>query len=336
MKKTKIIIPALGLLLLSTAASVTGTVAWFSMNNSVSATGMNIQAKAESGIVISNEAKQTWKETAQASHNDTLAVYPTSTYNATTWAHGKSSDADIATEATAGQGQTVTVSYSMLDIAEDAGVGFVDSNSDNVYSNAAQEGTKYTQDEIDAAQEGDPAYGKTTDNWKIAPTSAAESAYYLKNSFFIKSSAEQIASQTIYITNVQASVGTSNSGELDKALRVLVKSGSTVKVFAPVSGATATYTVVTAVGSPNTTQSVTAIDSSASEGHVPYTAQSFLTGFTVPAYSAEATQVDVYVYFEGEDANCKSTNLNVQSLDTLQVSVKFSLASVADPVVPNP
>ena len=48
MKKTKIIIPALGLLLLSTAASVSGTVAWFAMNNSVTATGMSISAKSNS------------------------------------------------------------------------------------------------------------------------------------------------------------------------------------------------------------------------------------------------------------------------------------------------
>ena len=48
MKKTKIIIPALGLLLLSTAASVTGTVAWFAANATVTATGMEITAKTDS------------------------------------------------------------------------------------------------------------------------------------------------------------------------------------------------------------------------------------------------------------------------------------------------
>ncbi len=32
-----------------------------------------------------------------------------------------------------------------------------------------REGVKFTQEEIDAAQEGDPAYGKTTNDWKITP-----------------------------------------------------------------------------------------------------------------------------------------------------------------------
>ena len=52
MKKTKIIVPALGLLLLSTAASVTGTVAWFAANASVDATGMQITAKTDSEFLV--------------------------------------------------------------------------------------------------------------------------------------------------------------------------------------------------------------------------------------------------------------------------------------------
>lgn len=56
MKKTKIIIPALGMLLLSTAASVTGTVAWFAMNSTVTASGMNIQAKSDSAYLVVSEA----------------------------------------------------------------------------------------------------------------------------------------------------------------------------------------------------------------------------------------------------------------------------------------
>ena len=38
----------------------------------------------------------------------------------------------------------------------------------------ATEGEKYTQEEIDAAQEGDPAYGKTTADWKVKPVEGVE------------------------------------------------------------------------------------------------------------------------------------------------------------------
>ena len=55
MKKTKVIIPALGMLLLSTAASITGTVAWFSANQTVTASGMNISATTGGAYLVVNE-----------------------------------------------------------------------------------------------------------------------------------------------------------------------------------------------------------------------------------------------------------------------------------------
>ena len=54
MKKTKIVIPALGLLLLSTAASVTGTVAWFSANATVTASALTIKASVDANLFIEN------------------------------------------------------------------------------------------------------------------------------------------------------------------------------------------------------------------------------------------------------------------------------------------
>lgn len=54
MKKTKVIIPALGLLVLSTAASVTGTVAWFSANNKVNVTGMNVTTQVKGNLLIAS------------------------------------------------------------------------------------------------------------------------------------------------------------------------------------------------------------------------------------------------------------------------------------------
>ena len=75
MKKTKIIVPALGMLLLSTAASVTGTVAWFSANSQVTATGMTVSAKSDSKLLVIN-----FGESFDASGEATTA---TSTHAAT-------------------------------------------------------------------------------------------------------------------------------------------------------------------------------------------------------------------------------------------------------------
>lgn len=56
MKKTKILAPALGILALSMAASVTGTVAWFSSNATVTAEGMKIKATTATNLFIRNSA----------------------------------------------------------------------------------------------------------------------------------------------------------------------------------------------------------------------------------------------------------------------------------------
>ena len=78
MKKTKVIIPAMGLLLLSTAASITGTVAWFSVNTTVTANGMNVKAKAQDGITISNAAAGTYSYSATSTKTTCAALYPAS------------------------------------------------------------------------------------------------------------------------------------------------------------------------------------------------------------------------------------------------------------------
>ena len=61
MKKTKILVPALSILALGMAASITGTVAWFSANDKVYADGIFIQTKTAQSLVISESgAAGTW------------------------------------------------------------------------------------------------------------------------------------------------------------------------------------------------------------------------------------------------------------------------------------
>ena len=74
MKKTKIIIPALGMLLLGTAASVTSTVAWFAMNSSVSATGMQIKAKSESVFLLIGSGDVDTLSEIQTANSTTTAL----------------------------------------------------------------------------------------------------------------------------------------------------------------------------------------------------------------------------------------------------------------------
>jgi len=85
MKKTKILVPAMGMLLLSTAASITGTVAWFAANASVTATGMQLKAKTDSEYLVISRAgdSATWSagvstKTVALSYPANAEVLPTS------------------------------------------------------------------------------------------------------------------------------------------------------------------------------------------------------------------------------------------------------------------
>lgn len=59
----KKLIPAIGMTLLGAALLGTSTYAWFSANKTVTATGMNLSAKADSSLLISNAVGGTYSNT---------------------------------------------------------------------------------------------------------------------------------------------------------------------------------------------------------------------------------------------------------------------------------
>ena len=85
MKKTKIIIPAMGLLLLGTAASVTGTVAWFSINSKVTISGMKVNTHVGSNLLIAPDSSNNSSDSVYGNslHENTLSatLEPVSTVN---------------------------------------------------------------------------------------------------------------------------------------------------------------------------------------------------------------------------------------------------------------
>lgn len=196
MKKTKIIIPALGMLLLSTAASVSGTVAWFSMNNTVTVTGMTVTTKVSSNLQIA-------QTNLEANYGDSLEqaragiLEPVSSADAVDFYYTVSAAGNGAAKAA---GENGASTYTAYDEANGTAL-------ENTYANKAKydagfnsaygfaspsigdaAGVKWTQEEIDAAQDGDPAYGKTTDDWKIAPNKLNQNVCYgyIDYSFYLK------------------------------------------------------------------------------------------------------------------------------------------------------
>ena len=138
---------------------------------------------------------------------------------------------------------------------------------------------------------------------------------YLKNDFYVKSSTPgNKTGETLYVNRVTGSLkagGTAASGELDKALRFVVVYDSAVLVYAPFENdqELAAYTV-------NGTTSITPLN----EDNVE-----LKTGVTIPGSEtadASTLKISTFVYFEGEDVHCKSSNIKA-TLDRLAIEVKF-------------
>ncbi len=278
MKKSKIIVPALGILVLSTAAAVTGTVAWFTSNTLVNLSGMQLQIDPEEGIVVANEAKANWATSALASHtglnasDEQLQFMLTSTADLSVWYHANSDDANSATASSA-----------------------------------------YTD-----VSPNKPDAGKDETGLGVKTIDQVDKNIYLLNRFYVQSaSSVSREHQNIYVTDVAAS-GSANSQQLNKALRVAFVLGSTKVIYAPFSGASLTYTVG---GTEGTSITVKA----AKDANNNSVRTNLAEDVTVGAYSeggTYATEIEVYAYFEGEDAAAKSSNITA-TLDTLAISFKF-------------
>ena len=80
-----------------------------------------------------------------------------------------------------------------FDTLEEFATAMQDLKVIDVEAQEAIEGVHYTQEEIDAAQEGDEAYGKTTDDWKIEPVEAVqEQSHNMTIGEFVNSSMQAV------------------------------------------------------------------------------------------------------------------------------------------------
>lgn len=278
----KQLLAAVAMVLVAAVALGSSTYAWFAANRTVTAQSMNVQAVAESGLVIANVNKTGWASLADAKVTS-ASLIPTSaaTVASPTWVHTNSTVAD---NAQAGQEVSnyneLTLAWS--DAGTSTGVGYVDTDA-----NAAQ-----------------------------GPN---ESAYVLKNTFYIKSSGDAITNTNLLINDVTVT-GASKAVENSLRVLVVVSDGTTTvaKTYAPVKNIDSGTTTMSYKWK-NTTN-VTALDATATEGYDVETGIA-----TIPNTDANAISVTAYVYFEGEDANCKSTNISGITTNTLSVTLKLGL-----------
>lgn len=274
----------------------TSTFAWFSMNTTVTATNMQVRAKAEQGILINEVATSddtNWDNEATANQvaSSAALLYPASTADGSTWYHAASKKSNDSASATSGTGsQNLVNDYETLS-------GLVAITTMSATGAAGTTATRSTM-------------GKAAD---------APAGYYVQYKYYLKSSSTEITlaktsgSQNLRIKSVTATPEGNNSTDLNKSLRVGIKLNSEFYIYAPITGFTASYYVNKA-----------ATATTAKAGNV-----ATLTDLaTLPASNADGVEVLVFIWYEGEDANCKTDNALAATLDNIKVDIEFDLFTV--------
>jgi hypothetical protein len=316
MKDTKIsmkkkIFASTSMLVVSAMMLSTATYAWFTMNKEVSVTNMQVKAKADQGLLINEIATagdSHWDEEATTTQDTGIQLHATSTANTSAWYVAYSKKSNTAAAASAGQAST--------DLT-DAGYATLGSTGYTTVVNnliTANPGASALTQVTYVDKDGDNVYDDGE-------------GYYVKYTYYLKSSSDAITpvltagGESLQIKDVTVAgndfTGSGSVEDLDASLRVAVVVNSKAYIFAPVSGATASYYVN--AGSTATT---------------PLTGNGITDLGTIPSVTSDGTPVYVYLYFEGEDAKCKTDNVT-STLDNLTVSFKFALVENADAVTCN-
>ena len=149
------------------------------------------------------------------------------------------------------------------------------------------------------------------------------SQYYLMNKFDIKSLE---GTTNLYVSTITVSNST-NSAALNRSLRIAIKNTgtNTVYIFAPLYTTETDVTTLAYCSAVNATSHIGTVTNYAS-GEItcgnPATYKQVATGLGTTAVAFE-----IYIYYEGEDVNCKS--INATNIDTLTIDVAFTTNSSA-------
>lgn len=283
------------MLSVSAAMLVSSTFAWFTMNKSVKATSMQVQAVAEDGLLINEIATATdtnWDNVATAAQTAESAVklHPSSTADGSTWYHAESTKANDAAAATESKKSANLVGdYTTLS------------------------GLKAITSMSASASAGSTAFRET-----MGTSATADAGYYVHYTYYLKSSSGTAVTldgtnRFLNIKEVKATLpGTQTSAALNPSIRVGIKLNQEFYIYAPVTGYTASYYVAAGdtATAPIAGNTVTKTDLD-----------------SLPANGTDGTPVEVYIWYEGEDAGCKSDNARATALDNINIDITFSLVT---------
>ena len=302
MKKTKIVVPALAVLLLSTAASVSGTVAWFSMNNKVSVTGMSVTTKVSSSILISGTNADAASYGDELNQTRTGVLEPASTVNGVDYFY-------TTNAVTSGDAkENVYKSYSEAEITDNPLTDGADPDWSNALANTNAGKTHY-----DVLFNN--AYGFT------GADTAHVSYAYIDYTFYLK--ATNTSNATTHLRMTECLMKYANGAISEKAWRVAVFSQEVTayaqNISAPASGDKKTMLALSGAANFDGNQ---AVASTTGLGSVTYgTAASLLD---VAAGDTAWQKVTVRLWLEGEDTTCNNETF-AELVDQYTLKLSFRI-----------
>ena len=294
MKKTKIIVPALGMLLLSTAASVTGTVAWFSSNALVTVNGMSVTTKVDSNLLIADvdggfvNADDSAYTTGPLAQARTGRLLPVSTTTGTAFFYHATNNISAVGAAT----DTTFVAY----------------NEAASLSNTTAGKTQY-----------DSAFQT---NYGVTSVTTSNVIYgYIDYTFYLKATNASDSSAAVKLTECNLLYNDVALDASDRAWRV----GLFVEKVAPSAAGAAVGSLVSIL-TPSNAANFTpgqAVTSTSARAAVTYNAAANIDS-ALAGGSTQRYKVVVRLWLEGEDTSCNNdTYASLTSSYTLGLSIKI-------------
>ena len=292
----KKLIPAACMLAVSAAMLATSTYAWFTMNKEVTVTGLNLQARGEGGIVIArtasnNEDRSTNLTTSSAKSPTDVTLFPTSTSDADIWYHASAESVNAS-----------KADYSTIIQLNSQ------SETGNVYAK-----TNSTNDTMGTIKVGNKQY-VLFDNFTVYPDNNADKYTDLFVSSCSVSSTEKTISRSMRVA-VVAGIDTDRK----------------VVICAPVNGATTSYKIGGTTSSEDGVTQVYALDTSGTDKIEKTASTSNAAGNVLKEGEVDENGLDVsvYLYFEGEDSNHTTANLNSDNgAESLAVTLTLACSDV--------
>ena len=300
MKKTKIIIPALGLLLLSTAASVTGTVAWFSANAKVAVTGMQVKTKVSSNLLIAADTLDSTAKKADSNFGSSLNqsvkgyLEPVSSVNGTSFFYTLNAKANGAKESG----------------------DYLEYNAATAASDTTTYANKFSED-----------YGVSKATVETFVGSEGPASAYVDYVFQVKA----VATEASYINMKKLFLVDGNPKDQSVAHRVAVFTEDITAGTA--TAAPGTKQVIYTVSGADNQTSGKAVNSTTTVDTVSYNTYANTTLATISEAGTKYYKVVVRMWLEGEDTTCYNDMFlaltNSWSLD-LDLALETSTASIAN------